>query len=57
MSISTLLETVLQDQDLVKEGFQPSKIYVLVCLTVPLLAGLIVGLVIPKIRRLLKLGD
>ena len=44
MSISILFETLLQDQDLIKEGFQPSKIYVLVCLAVPLLAGLIVGL-------------
>lgn len=57
MILMSVVSKVLQDTDALKDGFQPSTAYIVICLIVPLAAGVVVGFGTGYLRKLLKLGD
>ena len=57
MILMSVVSKVLQDTDALKDGFQPSTAYNVICLIVPLAAGGVVGFGTGYLRKLLKLGD
>ena len=57
MILISIVSKLLQDADALKEGFQPSTAYIVVCLVVPLVAGVLVGFGTGYLRKFLKWGD
>lgn len=57
MMLMNVVSKVLQDTDALKDGFQPSAAYIVICLIVPLVTGVLVGFGTGYLRKLLKLGD
>jgi hypothetical protein len=57
MILMNVVTKVLQDADALKDGFQPCTAYIVICLVVPLAAGVAVGFGTGYLRKILKLGD
>ena len=57
MILMSIVSKLLQDADSLKEGFQPSSAYIIICLIVPLAAGVLVGFGTGYLRKFLKWGD
>ena len=57
--LADIISSLVRDANPVKEGFQPTPLYVCVCLAVPLIMGVLAGLFSSAVMRILnktKLG-
>jgi len=52
--INNIINTLLEDRDPLEAGFQPSNLYILVCLMAPFLFGTIVGLTATCIQKIIN---
>ncbi len=57
MMLINFLNAILQDQSPLKDGFQPSSMYVLMCLLTPLFFGTIVGVATSYFHKILNRGN